>query len=100
MDFTRESLQQGMQNQQSSAETPETFATIDGAAVPRMGSDLDKKTRMAGRVGARALELMNDPNSKAIADGWMSRFGMSNQGMQWNQAKMMMGQPQQPPKDK
>lgn len=89
MEFNRESLQQGIKNQEASVETPDSFATIDGAAVARSGSDLDKKnTRMAGTMGARALQLMNDPNAIAQKDGWMAKFGMSVQGMQFNQAKM------------
>ena len=39
---------------------------------------------------------MNNPNEQARVEGWMSRFGMTNQGMQWNQAKMMMSQPAPP----
>ena len=35
MDFTREAIQQGRANQDASSETPESFATIDGAAQPR-----------------------------------------------------------------
>ena len=55
---------------------------------------------MAGEMGARALELMNNPNEQARVNGWMSRFGLTNQGMQWNQAKMMMSQPAPAPEDK
>ena len=100
MDFTRESLRQGLKNQEASAETPESFSTIDGAAQTRLSSDLDKKnTRMAGQMGARALQLMNNPAAQAANEGWMARFGLSNQGMQWNQAKMSMSQPQQPPQE-
>ena len=98
MDFTRESLRQGLKNQEASAETADSFSTIDGAAQTRLTSDLDRKsTRMAGPVGARALQLMSDPAAQAANNGWMSRFGLSNQGMEFNQAKMMMRQPQQPP---
>ena len=52
-------------------------------------------------MGARALELMNNPNEQATCrrlDG--TCFGMSNQGMQWNQAKMMMSQPAPAPEEK
>jgi hypothetical protein len=31
---------------------------------------------------------MNNPNEQVRVDNWMARFGMTNQGMQWNQAKM------------
>ena len=89
MEFSKESIQQGQANQSASVETPETFATIEGAAQPREGTELSKKnSRMAGEMGARALELMNNPAEANRVQGWMARFGMTNQGMQWNQAKM------------
>lgn len=89
MEFSKESIQQGRANQDASVETPETFSTIEGASQPRGGTELSKgNSRMAGEMGARALELMNNPNEQARVQNWMSRFGMTNQGMQWNQAKM------------
>ena len=89
MKFSKEAIQQGRANQDASAETPETFATIDGATQPREGTELSKgNSRMAGEMGARALELMNNPNEQARVEGWMTKFGLTNQGMQWNQAKM------------
>jgi len=89
MEFSKESIQQGRANQDASSETPETFATIEGAAAPREGVELSKgNSRMAGEMGARALELMNNPNEQKRVEGWMARFGMTNQGMQWNAAKM------------
>ena len=94
MKFSKEAIQQGRANQDASSETPETFATIDGATQPREGTELSKgNSRMAGEMGARALELMNNPNEQARVDGWMMKFGLTNQGAQWNQAKMMMSQP-------
>ena len=101
MHFDPENIKQGRANQAASVETPESFATIDGATQPREGVELSKgNSRMAGEMGARALELMNNPNEQARVDGWMSRFGMTNQGMQWNQAKMMMSQPAPAPEEK
>ena len=97
MEFSRESILQGRANQNASVETPESFATIEGAAQPRRGSELSKKNnRMAGEVGAFALQMMQNPEEQARVAGWMNRFGMSNQGMEFNQAKMMMSQPAQP----
>ena len=94
MNFSKEAIQQGQANQAASVETPETFATIDGATQPREGVELSKgNSRMAGEMGARALELMNNPNEQARVDGWMMKLGLTNQGAQWNQAKMMMSQP-------
>ena len=89
MEFSKESIQQGQANQSASVETPETFATIEGASQPRGGTELSKSnSRMAGQMGARALELMNNPNEQVRVQNWMQQFGMTNQGMQWNQAKM------------
>ena len=89
MHYAKENLQQGLRNQQASAETPESFATIDGASQPREGVELSKgNSRMAGEQGARALELMNNPNEQIRVKNWMNQFGLTNQGMQWNQAKM------------
>ena len=91
MEFSKESIQQGQANRNASVETPETFATIEGASQPRGGTELSKKnSRMAGEMGARALELMNNPNEQVRVNNWMARFGMTNQGMQWNQAKMVI----------
>ena len=83
MEFSRETLIQGVRNQEASAETPDSFATSDGAAIPRNTSPLD-----ICRAPAGALQIS------------VARFGMSNQGMEFNQAKMMMSQPQQTPENK
>ena len=88
MDFSRESLRMGLKNQEAAEETPDSFATMDGADVVASEKDLVTGKRMAGPVGAYALKLMNDPIAKSANDGWMSRFAMSNQGMEFNQAKM------------
>ena len=97
MNYSAEAIRQGRANQAASVETPETFATIEGSAQPRVGTELSKSnSRMAGQQGARALELMNNPEEQARVAGWMSSFGMTNQGVEWNQAKMNMSQPEQP----
>ena len=89
MRFSPEAIKQGRENQAQSAETPETFAYLDGAAQPREGTELSKKgSRMAGEMGARALELMNNQEEVNRTAGWMAKFGTTNQGMQWNAAKM------------
>lgn len=98
MRFSKENIAQGRLNQQQSQETPESFGTIDGATVERGSMDLATGSqRMAGQQGARALSLMNNPDEAMRTEGWMNMFGMSNQGMEWNQAKMMMAQPAPPP---
>ena len=37
---------------------------------------------------------MNNPQEVARTQNWMQQFGMSNEGMQFNQARMMMANPQ------
>ena len=51
---------------------------------------------MAGNAGARAMQMMTDPIEQQRVADWMARFGMTNQGMEWNQAKMMGGMPPPP----
>ena len=85
MHYAKENLQQGLRNKQASAETPDSFATVDGATVPRDGTELSKgNSRMAGEMGARALELMNNPNEQKRVEGWMARFSSKPTGMQFN----------------
>ena len=63
MEFSKEAIQQGRANQDASAETPETFSRLDGAVQVKEGTELSKgHSRMAGEMGARALELMNNPD--------------------------------------
>ena len=94
MKFSRENIKQGKLNQQASVETPDSFATIDGATVPGQSMELSvANQRMAGKQGARALAMMNNPMEKERTEGWMHMFGMSNQGMEWNRAKTMMNAP-------
>lgn len=89
-DFTKESLKQGRMNQDASMETPETFATIDGAAQVRPTRDMSiQNQRMAGQVGARALSLMTNPDEIARTAEWMAKFeNNAPQAAEWKQAKM------------
>ena len=95
MNYSKEAIQQGRLNQEASAETPETFGTIDGAAQYRPQREMSiQNNRMAGTVGARALAMMNNPEEIERTADWMAKFGMSNQGVDWNMGKMgAMGQP-------
>ena len=98
MNYTPESIKMGRVNTQKSKETPNSFAVQDGASAVQETAPLDRTSqdRMAGGMGARAMQLMNDPQEKARVDGWMASFGLSNQGMEFNQAKMMGGMPPPP----
>ena len=96
MNYTPPEIAEGQKNKRKAEETPNSFAMQDGASQPGRSAPLDKtsQSRMAGQMGARALEMMQNPEEQFRTQDWMARFGMTNQGMEWNQAKMMMGQPQ------
>ena len=89
MNYSNEDLRQGAQVKDEARETPETFATNGGASVHEASSGFGKQ-RMAGQEMARRMQLLNDPQEDARTAAWMDRFGMSNEGMEFNQAKMMM----------
>jgi len=91
MDFnySDSNVQQGRENQNRARQTPSTFSTQSGAEEVRQQTRLDKpQQRMAGQVGNRVLEYFNDPEEQARTDNWMQMFELSNEGMQFNQAKM------------
>jgi len=94
MKFDAQSLQQGRMNARAAEETPGSFGEANGADVVNSTRDLTKNPRrMAGEMGMRAQQLMSDPVEAQRTQNWMQQFGMSNEGMQFNQAKMMMSQP-------
>jgi len=89
IDYTQSGVAQGRMNQAKQKEAPNTFTRESGAEQVTQMSALDKpKQRMAGQMGHRIMEYMNDPAEKARTDSWMEQFGLSNQGMQFNQAKI------------
>ena len=85
MNYSPQDLQQGMALRQKAQQTPENFGTMDGALDPQSGK------RMAGD---RMQELMVNPQEAARTKMWNDRFLYSNEGMQFNQARMMMANPQ------
>ena len=89
MSFNPKDLQNGRLNQQKARETPGSFASTNGTTEVNPTGDLSKSNRrMAGEVGSRAMDLMNDPQEQKRTANWMQLFGTSNQGAQWNAAKM------------
>lgn len=89
MNYSNEDLRQGAQVKDEARETPQTFATNGGASVHETSSGFGKQ-RMAGQAMARQTQLMNDPQEQQRTVDWMNRFQLSNEGMQFNQAKMVM----------
>jgi hypothetical protein len=97
MKYSPEDLSQGLNLKRQAEETPTNFGILDSATERPTGENFGK-SRMAGAVGERALQMINDPNEQKRVSNWMSQFGMTNEGMQFNQARMMIQnpEPQQP----
>ena len=86
IDYSQSGVAQGRINQAKSKDAPNTFGTESGADQV---TQLDKpKQRMAGQMGHRIMEYMNDPAEQERTNSWMDMFGLSNQGMAFNQAKI------------
>ena len=93
MNYSSEDIKQGLSLKRQAMETPSNFGLL-GGSVERPSDEGFGKSRMAGPVGNRAMQMMNDPNEKARTDDWMNLFGLSNQGSEGIQARMMMENPQ------
>jgi len=94
MKYSPEDLSQGLNLKRQAEETPSNFGILDGAAE-RPANEGFGKSRMAGKGGERAMAMMNDPIEQQRTSNWMAQFGMTNEGMQFNQARMMIQNPQQ-----
>ena len=93
MNYSPQDIKQGLDLKAQAEEQPTNFGILDGAAE-RDATGVIGKARMAGPTGARAIALMNDPVEQQRTQGWMQKFGLSNQGAEFNQARMMMANPQ------
>ena len=94
IDYSQSTVAQGRINQAKAKEQPNTFAIENGAVDVTQMNSLDKpKQRMAGKMGHRALEYLNDPAEQARTDAWMEMFELSNEGVAFNEAKMNGGMP-------
>lgn len=95
MNFSnQETIVQGRRNQLEANETPQSFTIENGVVQSEATGDLANKTRgnrMAGEMGQRALTLMNNPEELQRTQQWMEAFAQSNDGAQWNMAKMNGG---------
>ena len=94
MAFNPKVIQQGNLAKQQAEETPTSFATSGGVSSAQPSGDLDKKNevRMAGAGGAFAMKMMTDPDFAKQVGNWNNQFFKSNQGMEFNQAKIMQAQ--------
>jgi len=88
LSYDRASLLQGNKIRRENEERPVTFAEVGGASDAQPSDSLDvKNQRMAGPVGARALELINSPEARAATDTWYGRYSETNEGALFNQEK-------------
>ena len=94
MSFNSEVVRQGQAIKKQAEETPTSFATEGGASFAMPSGSLAKNndvTRFAGPGGAYAQKLMTDPELMIKNQQWNQQFMQSNQGMQFNMAKIQMG---------
>ena len=89
IEYEKAGVAQGRVNQSKAQEQPNTFSTLNGTDQITQASALDvPKQRMAGQYGHRLVEYMNDPAENQRTENWMAMFGLSNEGVAFNQAKM------------
>ena len=93
MKYSPKDISQGLSLKRQAEETPSNFGILEGA-TERPSNERFGKSRMAGAGGDRAMQMMNDPIEQQRTAGWMQQFGMSNEGQQFNQARMMMENPE------
>lgn len=85
---------QGRQVQQRQQETPATFGRENSADVFNNAPQMDKpRNRMAGQRGERLLSYLTDMKEQQRTNEWNNAFSQSNEGVQFNMAKMNGGMP-------
>ena len=94
MNINSQTILNGTRRKKELESNPATFASDSGVAnfEPNRPLDSFSGTRMAGQQGARALAMMNDPAEAMRTDQWMQQFGQSNQGQEFNAAKLQQAQ--------
>jgi hypothetical protein len=102
VNYSKEAILQGNRIQREGKEQVETFPQSGGTNDYRPLGDLSKShgTRMAGDIGGFAMALLSNPQMQKNVTNWMQQFGDSNQGFQFNQARMMKAGMLQQPDDK
>ena len=95
MNIDSQTILNGNRMKKELESNPATFAQDSGVTqiMPSRRLDQTSSTRMAGgEQGARALALLQNPNEAARTEEWMNQFGQSNQGQQFNMAKLQQAQ--------
>ena len=92
MNFDPKVILQGNADKRALEENPTVGFTANGASTENPTADIGKDTtRMAGPGGAFAFKMMQDPQYAQNIAGWNSLFAQSNQGMEFNNAKIKLG---------
>ena len=84
--FDQQQIQAGRKNQQEADEQPPVMGKMDEASVAGMNKNLDETAnRMAGREGARAMAMLNDPAEQDRTARWMQNFRATDYSkMNWD----------------
>ena len=78
LNYSRPTIQAGRQAQRLTEEVSEFVPLIDGAPQRRPNRELSvQNQRMAGRVGARALAMMTNPEEIKRTDNFMRQLRSS-----------------------
>lgn len=92
MKFDPKVIIQGNQDKRELEENPTVGFTASGVGSPEPTQQLGRDPRrMAGPGGAFAFRMMQDPQFAKNIAGWNQMFAQSNEGMEFNQAKIQMG---------
>ena len=78
MSFDAAQIQQGNRVRAESVSAA-TFATDSGVPKLHREKTTSHGSHAAGQMGARALELMQNPAEASRTNQWMEMFGQSNQ---------------------
>lgn len=91
MNYNRQQIIQGNRLKREAEENPGTFME-NGVSFNEPVQNLDERsgTRFAGPGGAFALRIQQDPELALRVGQWDQLFAQSNEGMQFNQAKMQL----------
>ena len=88
MRYSNQDIAQGLNLRTEGQEAPNRFGMVGDATNSTEG--VPPKSRMAGQVGQRVKDMIDNPVEIQRTQNWMQAFGMSNAGMEWNRARMMM----------
>ena len=90
-EFDRNAVLQGARLKRELQEQPTVPAMVSGQDDPLTSDNLalGSSIRKAGPGGVHAVNLMTNPEAQAATNNWMNLFGQSNEGMAFNQAKMI-----------